>query len=383
MKKLSALLLCLALALTMTLALASCDSDEPADTKAPATDAPTDAATDAPTAAETDAPTDAPATDAPTDPVDAPTDPVDAPTDTTADGEEVYDPEVYVTIRTADDLMAFNKAVNEDMADFYDKTVIFLDDIDMTGYTWTPLDGTFLDCVTFDGKGHTVSNFTFADHEPEQGTPAEMIGSGFIGINYGTVTFRDITFKDVKVTAYERAVGCFIGLNRADAGYVTFENVHVKDFTAEGWADYNNQDRENEGHPISFRVAGFVGHNMAGYLDFVGCSAEGLTLTGFHNLAAFVGYDAINTVDEFCFEDCTVSDCHFIFSYCLSDSYTVDMPKKFVSVFYNAANWGDNIDYVAEAGNTYTGVVFHDWTDNNKEYYPDDFRSWTREEAAA
>ena len=67
----------------------------------------------------------------------------------------------------------------------------------------------------------------------------------------------------------------------------------------------------------------------------------------------------------------------------MSDAYTVDMPRKFVSVFYNGAQWVDNIDGCVELGNTFEGVSFYDYTADNTEYTPSDFRSWTQEEANA
>ncbi len=390
MKKLIAVFLCLALCLSVAMMLSACGGETGNDETKGNTTADTTPETNAPTAApteddETDAPTDTPTedneTNAPTE--DDGNDTADGGDDTADEGGDTnYDPETHVVISNAEDLMAFNKAVNEEEGDFYEMTVVFTDDIDMTGYTWTPLDSWGLDGVTFDGQGHTISNLVFATHDPEQGTPASDMGSGFVGVNLGNLTFKNLTIKDASVVAYERAVGAFVGLNYAEGCFVSFDNCHVDGFKAEGWVDYNNQDRNNEGHPISFRLAGFVGHNMVGYCEFANSSAKDLELSGFHNLAAFIGYDC-GTTDEFSFENCSVEDCKFIFSYCLADSYTIDQPRKFVSVFYNASNWGDNIDFVAESGNTYSGVVFCDWSDDNHEYYPEDFRSWTREEAAA
>ncbi len=136
-----------------------------------------------------------------------------------------------------------------------------------------------------------------------------------------------------------------------------------------------------EKHPICFRTSAFVGHNMSGFSDFVDCSAEDITLSGFHNLAAFVGYDGANTVDEYCFKDCSVKNYNFTFSYCVSASYTIDQQQKFVSVFYNASNRSDSINFVADEGNTYTGVTYYDRSNDDEAYYPENFRSWSREEA--
>ena len=378
MKKLTALLLlalCAVLCLTM---LAACDngSENPAETKGEnnaVTTAPVENATEAPTEeAATEAPTEEAATEAAT---------TEAPAEETQDPADIeYDPELYVVIKTPEDLMAFNKAVNEDMEYFDDKTVIFLADIDMTGYEWTPLDGNCLFGVIFEGNGHTISNLQFATHDPEQGTPAAEIGSGFVGVAPVDMTFQNLTIDTASVVAYERAVGCFVGVQTN--GYVSFENCAVKNFTADGWMDYGNQDRDNGGHPISFRLAGFVGHNMAGQLYFENCHVENVKLSGFHNMAAFVGYGSV-TLDEYAFENCSVTNLECTFSYCLSDSYTVDMPRKFVSVFFNHAQWVDKVQACVDMGNTFEGVSYYDWTDDNAEYTPADFVSWSEEDANA
>ena len=376
MKKFSALLLfalCAVLCLTM---LAACDNgnDKPTETEgkdAPVTTAPAENATEAPTEeAATEAPTEEAATEAPTA--------ADTTEETQDPADMEYDPELYVVIKTPEDLMAFNKAVNEDMEYFDDMTVIFLADIDMTGYEWIPLDGNGLFGVTFEGNGHTISNLKFVDHDVPQGTPASEIGSGFVGVAPVDMTFQNLHIDTASVVAYERAVGCFVGVQTN--GYISFENCSVKNFTADGWVDYGNQDRNNGGHPIAFRLAGFVGHNMAGQLYFENCHVENVKLSGFHNMAAFVGYGSA-TLDEYAFENCSVKNLECTFSYCLSDSYTVDMPRKFVSVFFNHAQWIDKVQACVDMGNTFDGVSYYDWTDDNAEYTPADFVSWSEEEA--
>lgn len=367
MKRLSALLLCLVLCLSCVAIFASCDEG----TSTPVTDAPTEAPTNGATEAPTDDATETPTEDA-----------TEAPTE--ENPGSIYDDELVISIGTAEELMAFNKAVNEDGEFFDDKVILFTADIDMTGHVWTPLDGYGLYGTTFDGQGHTISNIQFADYDPEQGTPAADMGCGFVGVARGDLTFKNLTLKDCKVTAYERAVANFVGLNSSN-GYIWFENCKSIGFTAEGWTNYENQDRENDGHPISFRLAGFIGHMMAGNAGFQDCSVEDITLYGFHNLAGFVGYDATNTVDQFAFENCSVKNANFYFSYCQAPSYTIDMPKKYVSVFYNGAQWIDNIDLVADPdlGNTYESIHFYDLTNEGAEYDPSNFRSWTEEEALA
>ena len=383
MKKLTVLLLSLLLCLSCVAALASCDSaGTPEETtgKTESTTAPAEDTTEAPVV---DATTEAPAEDVTETPSEEVTE--DATSDETkGDSDEPlspddteYDPELYVVIRSAEDLMAFNKAVNEDMEYFDDMVVVFTADIDMTGYEWIPLNGECLFGVTFEGNGHAIKNLRFAEYAPEprpnDPTYASTIGSGFVGVAVADMTFQNLNFDTVSVTAYERAVGCFIGVQTG--GYAWFENCKVSNFTADGWMDYANQDRDNGGHPISFRLAGFVGHNMAGGLGFMNCHVENIKLSGFHNLAGFVGYGSA-TLDAYAFEECSVKNLECTFSYCMSDSYTIDQEKKYVSVFFNAADWVDNIDLCVELGNVFEGVSYYDWTDDNAEYTPSDFRSW-------
>ena len=425
MKKLTALFLCLMLCLTCVAVLASCDSGKKDEgttkadvtTEAPAeetTKAPSEETTEAPkaeenteseattnaeenTAAEetTEAPAEETAEDATVDATEELTDELteEATAEETNDPSEettvsidisVYDPEITIFIRNAEDLMAFNKSVNEDMEFYEGMTVVFLADIDMAGYIWTPLDGLSLMDMTFEGNNFTISNLQIADYEYEVGMapPNGEKGCGFIGSACSDVTFLNLTFLNTKVTAYDQAVGNFLGSIRTGSAW--FENCKSIGFTVDGWVDWNNQDRENGGHSISMRQAGFIGHIVGGgSATFENCSVEDITLAGFHNLAGFVGYDGGGMLDPFCFENCSVKNAKFTFSYCLSESYTVDMPRKFVSVFYNGGQWVDNIDDCVDMGNTYEGVYFFDYANGNAEYSPVDFRSWTQEEADA
>ncbi len=384
MKKSIALLLCLVLALVSILTLAACTDttknpgESLADTKAEtAADTQPESETVAETEPETDAETDAPETEPETD---APETEPETDADETDDGEtgeDEYDPELYVLIRTAEDLMEFNRNVNgegDEDIDYSFMTVLFMDDIDMSGYEWTPLDGFWLEDVVFDGQGHTISNLKFIDHVSNGMGLADQ-GSGFIGINYYKNTFKNITFKNASVNASSSHVGCIIGTNRVETGEdVVFENVHVDGFLGNGTL---------EGIGTTIRVGGFIGSNNIGYPVFTGCSVTNTELSGFHNLCGFVGYDHTGSVSENSFTDCKVENCKFYFSYCQADSYTADMPRKFVQVFYCASNWADNLDYVTARGNTFKDVFFYDWTDDNAEYRAEEFRSWTREEAEA
>ncbi len=381
MKKFLSLALCLAVLLSCTLIFAACDNSGKTNETEANTTAKTEAPTETPTETPTEEATEAPTEDATEEGTEAGDPGEDGTTDGSGDNGD-YDPEYYVVINTAEDLMNFNKAVNEDGEVFFDMTIVLTADIDLTGYTWVPLDGYAFDYTTFDGNGHTISNMEIL-HDPEAGTPPEQMGGGFIKVAVGDIYFEDITFDNCKITAYERAAGCLIGC--VTGGFMSFENVNVKNFTVDGWMDWDNQKREEGGHPICQRIGGFIGHIMGEGLtaNFMNCHVDTVKFCGLQNLAGFIGYCGSTAIDEYSFEECSVSNAEFTFSYCMMEGKSIDMPKKYVSVFYNAADWTDNIDYVLENGNTFSSVSYFDWFNDNAEYTAGELRSQTREEAAA
>lgn len=366
MKRQITLILAMLLCLSMLAAMVACDTgNNPADTTAAETDAPTEQVTEAPTTEET--------TEAPTEEVtteEVTTDDVSAPV------------EGAINIGTAEELIAWANTIVEDGTDYFEVTVNFTADIDLAGYNWIPIDGAFLDCVVFEGNGHTIKNMTIEGTDEPMEDAAHMFpyGFGFIQNAEYDLEFKNLNFDNVNITAWERHVGVFVG-NIYGAAWVSFENCHVTNLTVDGWMDYNNTDPANGGHAIAFRVSGFVGGNFGGNLEFINCSVKDAKMTAFHNLAAFVGYDATGNVNADCFTGCKAENLEMTFSYCLSDSYTADQPRKFVSVFFNANDWVDNIDDFDDTDNTFHGIYFIDYTDPEAVHTPEDFRSWTYEEA--
>ena len=124
MKKLLAMLLSLVMVVSCVSILASCEKD---DNKTPSK-------TDAPSKTET-----------PTEDASTPEDTSDAESDeSTSSGDK--DPEYVpvegdVIISSVEDLLAFNKSVNEDYMYYEYINVVFEADIDLTGHEWIPLYG--------------------------------------------------------------------------------------------------------------------------------------------------------------------------------------------------------------------------------------------------
>lgn len=286
-----------------------------------------------------------------------------------------------INIGSAAELIAWTETIRFDGKEYYDVIINFTADIDLTGYVWIPIDGTYLDTVTFEGNGHTISNMTIQGNDtiPPDETHGFVYGIGFIRNAEYDLVFQNLTFDNVNITAWERHVGVIIG-NVYSNATVTFSNVHVTNTVINGWKEYDNQDVSTGGHALAFRIGGFIGGVFAGEYSFVDCAVVNAQISGFHNMAGFVGFDATGNLMSDCFQNCMVSNVEMTFSYCMADSYSADQPRKFVSVFFNASDWVDNVDEFEQFGNTYDGITYIDYT-TKMTYNPDNFRSWTYEEA--
>ena len=365
MKRQITIILAAILCLSVLAAMVACDKGEDsAETTVAETDAPTEQTTEE----ATEEATTEPATEETTE--EATTDNTSAPV------------EGAINIGTAEELIAWANTIIEEGTDYFEVTVNFTADIDLAGYNWIPVDGAFLDCVVFEGNGHTIKNMTIAgtDEPIEDAAHMYPYGFGFIQNAEYDLEFRNLNFDGANITAWERHVGVFIG-NIYGAAYITFDNCHVTNLTVDGWMDYSTDEENPSEHSISFRIAGFVGGNFGGNIEFNNCSVKDAKMSGFHNLAAFIGYDASGNINADCFTGCKAENIEMTFSYCLSPNYSADQPRKFISVFYNANDWVDNIDDFDGTGNTFHGIYFIDYTNPDAVYNPDNFRSWTYEEA--
>lgn len=310
-----------------------------------------------------------------TTPDDVTTTPDATDTDEPPVTEPVYGKD-DVVISSAEDLIKFHDSIYKDEKEYCEMTVYLTADINLEGYEWIPLDGYYLDTVTFNGQGHTIKNFTIVDTEDFDPyiTSAHSYGFGFIGNSCYDLTFKNLNFDTVNITAYERHCGTLIG--EMSGGYVSVENVDISNVTLNGYM----MNGDDSGHKISFRNSGYIGVVFAGDISFTDCNLDNAYITGFHNLSAFVGYDGANVVNEYCFTNCTASNMTLEFSYCQSATYSPDKSYKFVSVFYNGVLWADNTANLFAEGetNSYNNVKYIDHM-TGQEYSPENFISWTED----
>lgn len=171
---------------------------------------------------------------------------------TAADGTTTKDYTITLTkkaepmdlvITTAQELMDFAAAVNNgDYAGIADVTVELGGDIDMSGYSWTPIgiDKNNYFSGTFDGNGHTISNLTITK---------ETVG--YFGL-FGTT---DATIQNVNLTGsltntISDASASYVG---AVAGYIIggeIRNVNTHDFMIQS---------SSADIPLGLAVGGIVG----------------------------------------------------------------------------------------------------------------------------
>lgn len=148
-------------------------------------------------------------------------------------GYEADNQNKTVSISTAEGLVWWAKQVNIGV-NFSNYTVSIMDDIDLAGYYWTPIDTATieyeeddgkvswttvdpklkLDNVTIDGNGHTITGLATATGLRGPAQPSEpgdgqdcYYYSAFIGRNDGTLTIQNITFDKASIAMTEPAAG--------------------------------------------------------------------------------------------------------------------------------------------------------------------------------
>ena len=161
---------------------------------------------------------------------------------------------------------------------------------------WTPLtiwdeqpeNGT----ATIDGQGHTIYNMTVNGGEK----------LGFIGGNRANLTIRNLTFSNATVVGTGSFLGVVIGYQYGD---VTLENVQVVNSVVKSTAEKG------------IRIGGLVGYSPlhdSAKLHLKDCTVKNSNFEGYHNTCGLVGslYDYTDHNESCSIENCTVSDCHFV-----------------------------------------------------------------------
>ena len=207
---------------------------------------------------------------------------------------------------------------------FKDKTVVLVNDIDLDGIEWTPIgDYRFSAnrfCGTFDGAGHTISNYKITKTTDKN--DSKKSSYGFFGNVEGTV--KNLTVADAYVCTYAY-VGALIG--RLTSG--TVENCHVESSYVE--CTY-------------WQAGGMIGQVNASS-TVKNCSISNSTVTGASGIGGMFGpVSSESTAVTLLFENCTVENCAIV----QKGSFGATFDKYFGSMFGYLEATNDSVGYINE-----------------------------------
>ena len=180
-------------------------------------------------------------------------------------------------ITTPAELAWVAEQVNSKKEYFEGKTILLMNDIDLSGSYWTPVGNvtaypTVTFKGTFDGQNHVISNLTASDDA------TGYAAAGLFGSILGTV--KNVKLKDVNIrsTHYAGAVVGYSSMNGAiienchvDGGIIT----SVPEFTG---TSYDNGDK----------AGGIIGYYVTDD-KITNCSAKNLTITAYRDFGGIVG----------------------------------------------------------------------------------------------
>lgn len=225
--------------------------------------------------------------------------------------------------------------VNQSANIFDNKTVYIVNDIDLGGAEWRPIgDYAFSRTSfngTFDGQGHTISNFKVT--EPVRWTEKVTEASyGFFGNVKGTV--KNLTVENATVNPEGGRYSAALVGRLHDDGKV--ENCHVvtSSVTINHW-----------------QVGGLVGQNNNGNIK--DCSVTGSTITGMAAVGAIIGMDM--TAGEHTIENCRVANTALVQNASFGASY--DESYGIAVGLVNKSGIILNLNNVVAENNTIKGVA--------------------------
>lgn len=204
-----------------------------------------------------------------------------------ADGLHAYNGEHYVT--SAAGLNNLNDALVNGEITAKGMALNLLSDMDMTGYTWTPVDShadTKFYISEFNGNGHTISNLT---------VNGQAMFNRFSGVN--DVVVKDLTFDNVTVNSS--------ALNSAVLTVQTYQNTLL-----------DNVDVKNSTISGSYKVAALIGsvydENAASAktLTVKNCDVDNCTIKSNLDFMAcgMVAFVYTSDGDSVIFENSTISN---------------------------------------------------------------------------
>ncbi len=180
-------------------------------------------------------------------------------------------------ITTPAELAWVAEQVNSRMDYFEGKTILLMNDIDLSGSYWTPIGNvtaypTVTFKGTFDGQNHVISNLTASDDA------TGYAAAGLFGSILGTV--KNVTLKDVNIRSTHYA-GAVVGYSSMNGAII--ENCHVDGGTITSVPENTGSAYDN-----GDKAGGIIGYYVTDD-KITNCTAKNLTITAYRELGGIVG----------------------------------------------------------------------------------------------
>ncbi len=178
------------------------------------------------------------------------------------------------TISTAEELIAFEKAVNGG-DNYAGKTVVLMADIDLNNVAWTPIGQTGATEFkgVFNGNGHTISNLNINNIDESANCATGLFGWIESHGDEG-VTVKNLTIDGATVKGHHY-VGVIVGYV-----YGTIENCHVNNATVECTSANADANGDKAG-----LIAGYVGEDAS----ITGCTGADSAISAGRDAGQIVG----------------------------------------------------------------------------------------------
>ena len=171
-------------------------------------------------------------------------------------------------INNLDELYFFASQVNGGNT-YAGETVKLTDDIDLSGYKWTPIgttEGTLYFAGTFDGQGYTISNITAQN----------SLASGFFGVTDGA-TIKNLKVANATVSG-NHCAGAVVG----KAKFTTIEACSASDASVTLVPRVVNGAYDDGNH-----AGGVAGYAYA--CDVIDCTAKDVAISAYRDAGGIVG----------------------------------------------------------------------------------------------
>lgn len=180
-------------------------------------------------------------------------------------------------ITTPAELAWVAEQVNSRTEYFEGKTILLMNDIDLSGSYWTPVGNvtaypTVTFKGTFDGQNHTISNLTASDDA------AGHAAAGLFGSILGTV--KNVKLKDVNIRSTHYA-GAVVGYSSMNGAII--ENCHVDGGTIKSVPENTGSAYDN-----GDKAGGIIGYYVTDD-KITKCTAKNLTITAYRDLGGITG----------------------------------------------------------------------------------------------